>query len=57
MLTNQALPIVDTQTNGDDDVDGADHVDGDVPGMHEPAEVDQAEGNSEEDQDRAKDVS
>ena len=48
--------VVDTQTDGNDDVDGADHVNGDVPGVHEPAQVHQAEGDGEEDQDGAKDI-
>ena len=48
--------VVHTEADGDDDVAGAHHVDGDVPGCHEAAQVHQAESHREEDIDRAQDV-
>ena len=52
-----ALPVVNTEPDGDDDVAGADHVYGDVPGGHEATQVHQAEGHRDQDIDRAQDIS
>ena len=49
--------VVNTETNGDDDVDTTDHLDGDVPGVHVAEEVDETEADCEEDQDRAEEIS
>ena len=40
--------VVDTETDCDDDVDSADDVDADIPGVHEATEVDQTEGHRAE---------
>ena len=43
--------VVHTQPDGDDDITGAYHVDGDVPGRHEAAQVYKAESDCTEDVD------
>ena len=40
--------VVHTETDGDDDVDGADDVYADVPGVHEATKVHQTEGDRPE---------
>ena len=48
--------IVHTESYGDDDVDGTDHVYADVPAVHEPAQVHQTESHRAEDQEGAQQV-
>lgn len=48
--------VVHAQTNGDDYIDGADDVNADVPGVHEPTQVHQAEGDCPEDEDGSQQV-
>ena len=40
--------VVNTETDGDDDVDSTDHVNADVPGVHKATEVHQTEGHRAE---------
>ena len=43
--------VVDTQTNGNDEVDTRDDVDGDTPEMHEASNIDKGEEDTKDNDD------
>ena len=48
--------VVHTESDCDDDVDGAHDINGDAPGVHEPTDIHQAESHSQQDQDGSKNI-